>query len=216
MAQVPAQGGSAQGKILSPLQIVALWIKAGGNLEFAPVAVARAMAESGGSASVTSANPDGGTNVGVWQLDTEGVGAGHTVSQLQDPLTNAKITVKATQGGTNWLEWSDNWQPWYAQAQQQVAAYETQQHDWTGTGSFADHVLADLGNLGSGITGAVSSIAGQVLGLPSPVTDFLTALEKPVQGLMWFVNPANWARVVAGIFGFVLLGAGLVTLGLAA
>lgn len=72
---------------------------------------------------------------------------------------------------------------------------------------------------GGGIGGAIGGIGGalgSVLGLPKQVTDFLTALERPVQGLMWFVNPANWARIIAGIFAFLLLGAGLITLAKAA
>jgi hypothetical protein len=62
----------------------------------------------------------------------------------------------------------------------------------------------------------VSTAVGQVLGLPSQVTGLLTSLEAPVQALMWIINPANVARLVAGIFGFLLLGAGLITLGMAA
>ncbi len=55
---------------------------------------------------VTSSNPDGGTNVGLWQLGTEGVGAGYSVSELQNALTNARITVRATRNGTDWSQWA--------------------------------------------------------------------------------------------------------------
>jgi hypothetical protein len=64
------------------------------------------MQESTGRPWVTSPNPDGGVNVGLWQLDTLGKGAGHSVAQLQDPLTNARVTVATTDDGANWTAWA--------------------------------------------------------------------------------------------------------------
>lgn len=83
-----------------------LWQMAGGSAGSANNAACHGIQESQGDASVTSPNPDGGTNVGLWQLDTKGVGAGHTIAQLQNPLTNARITVQATNDGQNWSEWA--------------------------------------------------------------------------------------------------------------
>jgi hypothetical protein len=88
-------------------EIEALWTSQGGSGQTAFEAANVAMAESTGRPAVTSSNPHGGTNVGLWQLDTEGVGAGYTVEQLQDPATNARITVMATVNGTKWTEWAD-------------------------------------------------------------------------------------------------------------
>ena len=85
----------------------ALWTSQGGSSSTAFEAANVAMAESAGNAAATSSNPDGGTNVGLWQLDTKGVGAGYTVAQLQDPATNARITIMATANGTNWSQWAD-------------------------------------------------------------------------------------------------------------
>lgn len=84
----------------------ALWQQAGGSAASAPNAACHAMQESSGQAAVTSANPDGGINVGLWQLDTKGEGAGYTVAQLQNPLTNARITVMKTGNGANWSAWA--------------------------------------------------------------------------------------------------------------
>lgn len=84
-----------------------LWTDNGGPSSTASFAASVAMAESSGSATVTSSNPDGGTNVGLWQLDTKGVGSGHTVAELQNPDLNAAITIAATNGGRNWTEWGD-------------------------------------------------------------------------------------------------------------
>lgn len=86
-------------------QIEGLWIANGGNRAVAPLAAAIAEAESSGRSDVTSANPDGGVNVGLWQLDTKGKGAGHTVAQLQNPATNAALAVKGSANGTNWSAW---------------------------------------------------------------------------------------------------------------
>jgi hypothetical protein len=88
-------------------ELEALWTSQGGSSETAFEAANVANAESGGNPDATSANPDGGTNAGLWQLDTNGVGAGYTVGQLKDPATSARITVMHTANGTNWSEWAD-------------------------------------------------------------------------------------------------------------
>jgi hypothetical protein len=93
--------------IAAPSSLQSLWTSNGGASNTAAFAAAVAQAESSGSATVTSSNPDGGTNVGIWQLDTRGVGAGYTVAQLQNANTNARITVMATANGTNWSSWDD-------------------------------------------------------------------------------------------------------------
>lgn len=102
---VPQSSGS--GTSLSTAQVKSLWIAQGGPADTADFAAAVAMAESGGSPTVTSGNPDGGTNVGLYQLDTKGVGANYPVADLQDPAMNTSITILATNGGTNWQEWGD-------------------------------------------------------------------------------------------------------------
>jgi hypothetical protein len=85
----------------------ALWTSQGGSGQTSFAAANVALAESGGRPAVTSSNPDGGTNVGLWQLDTKGVGAGYTVAQLSDPATNCRITVMHTANGTSWAQWAD-------------------------------------------------------------------------------------------------------------
>jgi len=96
--------GAAQGTY-DHAALESLWTSNGGSPGTANIAAAVAQAESSGRAAVTSANPDGGVNVGLWQLDTKGVGAGYTVSQLQDPGTNARVTVFGSANGTNWSAW---------------------------------------------------------------------------------------------------------------
>lgn len=85
-----------------------LWTDNGGPSNTAAFAAAIAQAESGGSATVTSSNPDGGTNVGVFQLDTKGVGSGYSVAELQDANLNTQLTIAATGGGVNWAQWGNS------------------------------------------------------------------------------------------------------------
>lgn len=102
-----AGGGSGPvGGSYSNAQVRQLWTANGGDPSKAAVAACIAMHESSGVASVTSSNPDGGTNVGLWQLDTKGKGAGHTVAQLQNPNTNARLAVIGSSNGTDWSAWS--------------------------------------------------------------------------------------------------------------
>ena len=114
VTEIPAPAGTAPGHspgagptatVMSKAQLTALWTGNGGSPGTANVAAAVALAESSGRTQITSPNPDGGTNVGLWQLDTKGVGAGHTIAQLQDPATNARITIMGSANGTNWSHW---------------------------------------------------------------------------------------------------------------
>ena len=100
---LPASGAYSES------QLQTIWKLAGGSPAEAVFAAGVAMAESGGRPKVTSRNPDGGTNVGLWQLDTKGEGAGHTVAELQNPATNAKITVAKTSNGRDWSAWADSY-----------------------------------------------------------------------------------------------------------
>jgi hypothetical protein len=205
------------GQTLSIAQIYALARKAGLEPARAVVAAAVGMAESSGRTAVTSANPDGGTNVGVWQLDTKGVGAGHTVAELSDPTVNAAVMAKATSGGQDWSAWQTYTQGTYTtylgQAQTAAASESSGGSGWLGD------VLHGVENIGEDILDPFNLIGGavsQLIGLPSQITDFLSALEAPVKALMWLINPTNWVRIIAGFFGVLLAGFGLYALAKAA
>lgn len=87
-------------------QCASIWQQGGGSAASSANAACHAMQESSGRSWITSPNPDGGTNVGLWQLDTNGAGAGYTIAELQNPLNNARIAVFASANGTNWSQWS--------------------------------------------------------------------------------------------------------------
>jgi len=97
---------AVSGGTYTQAQAEQLWINNGGDRARAHNAGCHAMQESSGESWVTSSNPDGGINVGLWQLDTKGVGAGHTVAQLQNPDTNARLTIMGSRNGTDWSEWA--------------------------------------------------------------------------------------------------------------
>jgi len=101
----PLDPGSFASGVLDHSALMNLWTSSGGNPATANVAAAIAQAESSGRVTVTSSNPDGGTNVGLWQLDTKGKGSGYTVAQLQDPTTNARVAIMGSANGTNWSAW---------------------------------------------------------------------------------------------------------------
>lgn len=92
-------------------ELEALWTSQGGSSNTAFEAAQVALAESSGNPKAVSTfvvNGVSQTNVGLWQLDvTNGVGAGHTVAQLQDPATNARLTIMNSANGTNWRLWAD-------------------------------------------------------------------------------------------------------------
>lgn len=83
-------------------------------------------------------------------------------------------------------------------------------------GGFADTSTATTPTTGGSSGSGSGGLLGQVLGLPKEFTTLLQAMEKPIHASLWLVNPSNWARIIAGVVGFLLLGAGLITLAKAA
>lgn len=200
------------GKAFTIEQLYALARKGGFSVTGAINAAAVAMAESSGIPTNTSPNPDGGTNVGLMQLDTRGVGAGHSIKELQDPLLNMQIAQKASRDGTDW-HW---WATWPHPADKYLSQAQSAAGKDTSNNSWLDGVLKTIEGVISGPAEAVTGAVGQILSLPDQITGLFSALEKPVQAAAWFINPANWARMLAGFIGVLLLMAGLITLGMAA
>lgn len=103
--ETTAAAGPVRG-LYDHASLMTLWTDNGGPSATANNAACHGIQESSGNPAVTSSNPDGGTNVGLWQLDTKGVGAGHPIAWLQDPNNNCRLTIQATNGGQNWSEWA--------------------------------------------------------------------------------------------------------------
>ena len=200
--------------VLTIPQMYALARQAGLNPARAAVAAAVGMAESSGRAAVTSPNPDGGTNVGIWQLDTPGgKGSGYTIAQLQDPATNAKVMAAGTNGGQDWSAWETYVTGAYRQYMGQAAAASGQES--SGGSGWISSVLKGIGDVVGVVSGGSAGSGGGLGGLlsiPSDITNFFTTAEKFVKALMWLVNPVNWVRLAAGAAGVLLAGAGIFVL----
>jgi hypothetical protein len=154
-------------------------------------------------------------NVGLMQLDTRGKGAGYTMTELKDPATNLQIAYKGSSGGADWSAWS-TW-PGAASTHLGAAQAAAAQENAGGPGWLS----SVLGGLGAGLLpggggAGAAGLTGQLLQLPAEVTNFLSALETPLHALMWLINPANWARIIAGVAGTVLAGLGIYALAKAA
>ena len=148
--------GQAVG-VLTPEQLYALARKAGFTQDRAVTAGAIALAESGGDPSITSPNPDGGTNVGLWQLDTPGgVGAGHSVAELKDPMTNAQVAFHGSKSGTDWGPWATFGSGAYLAHTTAVTKGKTAEN----SGVSVDSLLGNIASHIPVIGGIVSGISG--------------------------------------------------------
>lgn len=170
-------------------------------------AVAVALAESSGDPNATSANPDGGTNVGLWQLDTRGEGSGYTVRQLQDPLTNASVAWRGwhADGNTFRVHWSTANDGTAAARMVQASGGAATAADFSAQGISAGDIATALsGGLYPVVAGAASSAAGATSGVP-----VLGQLSKISEDL---TTPAFWGRVALLLVGGALVVTGTVKL----
>lgn len=178
-------------------QLEGLWINNGGSRATAPIAAAIAMAESSGESAVTSSNPDGGTNVGPWQLDTRGVGAGYSVAQLQNPNTNAAIAVKGSANGTDWSDWAT-----YASG-----AYRA----FMNNGTTPDANVPGGGAAGAATTAATASNQGGssacLVGFPgfAGIGSFCVVSKSQARGVIGATLMATGGLV--GVVGLLILAA---------
>lgn len=226
----------SNGRHFSYAQLMGLWIRNGGSKAKAPIAAAIAEAESSGWSAVTSANPDGGQNVGPWQLDTKGKGAGYTVEQLQDPATNAHVAVTASRDGNDWSAWETYVSGAYKQflsgsttadmsvpggggnaqpAQATVTAYSPGECAL----SFPGLDIPVLGNVGQFCLVPKSSVRGALgvgLIIGAALTGFSGLSFLAVAAGMKALGPAGGAAARAGGMVALIPGAEGVGLGLAA
>lgn len=196
---------------LTTEQMTALALQAGFTPDQARIMGGIGQAESSGRTDVI--NRIG--CVGLFQINQPVHVKDHptwTVQWLQNPVNNATAArqVFKEQGYAAWTTYTSG-------------AYTTHQLP----GSIVDQIakapatfLHGLEAFGSAVEKTVQDklqqAAGNLLQLPSAVTDALAALEGPVKAAQWLINPASWVRIIAGLFGFVLLVAGLLTLAKAA
>lgn len=181
--------------LLTPGQIYAYARGAGFTGGAAVEATAVALAESSGETTATSRNPDGGTNVGLMQLDTPGgKGAGYSVAQLQDPATNMAVAFKG----------------WNADGHTFTKSWET-----ANNGAAAAHLAdaqkaAGSGGVGASLGDFFAGAAHQATATPGGLPNPLSLTEQAGKILTWIATPANWGRVA-----LVVVGGAVVLVGLA-
>lgn len=179
--------------VLSPGQIYAYARGAGFTGGAAVEATAVALAESSGDSAATSRNPDGGTNVGLMQLDTPGgKGAGYSVAQLQDPATNMAVAYKG----------------WTSDGHTFTKSWETA-NNGAANAQLSTAQKAAGGSVGSSIGDFFAGAANQATSGPD-ILKPLTLTEQAGKILAWISTPANWGRV-----GLVVVGGAVVLVGLA-
>jgi len=210
-------GGGSTAATLSFRQMIALAVKAGFSVTQAATVAAIGMAESGGRTSVTSPNPDGGTNIGWLQIDSTNA----PDANLSDPLASAREAKKlhdAAHGFGDWATYAGGQYSLYLPAAQAAAAnlHADAGSAPGGLGGLVDKIISDIGGIGTDIGKGIKGLAGQVLSLPQPVTDFFDSAEQLLHAGLWLLNPANWMRILAGFAGVLLALAGLYVLAKAA
>jgi Lysozyme like domain len=81
-------------------QLQQLWIQAGGNPAYSLIASAIAMAESSGRSGAIDNDSNGTQDQGLWQINSS-----HGLSNMFNPLANARAAISISSNGTNWEPW---------------------------------------------------------------------------------------------------------------
>ena len=179
---------------LTYAQLEETWIRGGGSRRMAPLMAAIALAESRGYPDATNPTDNNGTQTswGLWQVSD---GTHNPLPDWADPVGNARLAVAKlkSQGLGAWGTYTSGAYRQYLQG----------------------NIPPGTGGLPGGGAGDQSG-GGGLFSLPSQVTTFFDDLGKLARAAMWLADPANWVRIVAGVLGFVFLGAGLIVMGKAA
>jgi Lysozyme like domain len=155
------------------------------------LAVAIALAESGGNESITHTNSNGTIDVGAWQINSvhRRTHPNWTTAWLKVLENNAQAMAEVSGGGSNWSPWATYTNGRYQQ--------------------FMDRARTAVGNTPTSsdpITGLADKFSGLV---PDPLADiaeaaigFVTTINDAAR---WIGDPSNWVRVVQ-VVGGILLG----------
>lgn len=190
------------------------------------IAVAIAIAESGGRTEAHNAKPPD-DSYGLWQINMLGaLGPARrkqfgfkSNSDLFNPVNNARAAHAISSGGSNWCPWSvyeascgrghnGNYRANLARAK---AAWPNA----TLEGLTKDGKM-DLGDWpGSGLVeGAADTVTDAAEGVGDVLTSVPDALGRIADVLGFFVDPANWRTVLFVLLGLVLIVIAAVLVGL--
>lgn len=160
------------------------------------VAVAVAMAESGGNPNAHNVTPQEDSR-GYWQINVRAHPT-YRLMNLYDGRVNARAAYQISNGGLNWRPWT---------------TYTS--------GAYKAHISAASG----AVTGRVSGVQrggtpqgnfvpGKDAGfpnLPNPL-NLITAPLDFLKAALWLVDPANWRRAALMTTGVVLMVIGFLIL----
>jgi hypothetical protein len=155
------------------------------------LAVAVALAESGGNEGATNTNTNGSVDVGIWQINSvhRRTHPNWTPQWLKVPENNAQAMAEISGGGSNWTPWS---------------AYNNGRYE-----QFMDRARAAVDKTPTNtdpIAGAASQLGGIIpdplAGIAEAAITFVTTVNDAAR---WIGDPSNWVRVVQ-VVGGVLLG----------
>ena len=172
-------------RVLSPVEIGQAAVAAGFPADQIPMAVAVALAESGGRPDATNKNRNGSTDYGLWQINSIHGGLLREGSWA-NPADNAKMAYKV------WSQAGKSWRPWVAFKTGAAGAIMARQDkDWlTGVAGGVAKGVGDAQKLinaagtatSTGLNAASNSMFAQFMGV-----DFLTRLWLLILGLLLII-----------------------------
>lgn len=158
-------------------QIEAVWTQAGGDVLRGPIAVAVAMAESGGNTTAASSTDD----YGLWQINAiHFPGGGPYLVNWADPAVNAGYAIRISANGTDWGAWC------------------TCYADPRRCGSIHPLVAPQPGSPAAGWVGPVLSAIGRVGPTLPPPTSGGASIDDvwgTFQRLFHDILPSNWSAI---------------------
>lgn len=157
------------------------------------VAVAVAMAESGGNPTATNQNTNGSTDRGLWQINSIHLGRLKVAgNRLYDPTFNAQVAFDLSKGGTDWT-------PWVAYKSGRAGAW------LTANPTAAGGILGAAGDI---------TIPGTDITIPTPGADDIPGVAAFAGVISDFfgalLDAGWWKRVLLGAVGAQLVGLGIV------
>lgn len=153
------------------------------------IAVAIALAESGGNPSATNRNTNGSTDYGLFQINSVHSELLNENPRWDDPVVNAKMAYVISGGGTNWKPWATYWAAPFSSG--------------AGSGSYLRYMArarkaSGHGELkkGKGLGDVLTDPGIWKDAIPSnPIDDFFNRIA----------DPRTWARFTYFVVGGVLL-----------
>ena len=182
--------------MITPDRIAAYARDAGVAVADLPVAVAIALAESGGRERAHNTRPPD-DSYGLWQINLYGSLRGRVSEyglkapgDLFDPATNARAMARISNGGKNWRPWS---------------TYTSGRHLLFMPVAVAGVAAMPAGKIGNDAVDAVDNVRDTVDGIEAGITKVGA----------WTSDRNNWIRVakVAGGVGVLLVGVTALTRG---